>query len=225
MITGDSILWIKISSEGYYSQKTKGGGNRGKKLKKSLLSWHKPSFPLFHLPSSRESLQVSALSMAQESAHLSEPRFPLFASSPVASPQKKILGMGGTGQGGNRKDLDKYAQASSDKQPYSNRPQQLNNALCLNSLPSNSNLIVFKKDRDITQVFWFSMWEGANVYITKTCLSATDPPTAQGRTEKEALKAASSKHDKFTSKNKYLFHLMRKNKCFSFCSPFHETRN
>lgn len=58
------------------------------------------------------------------------------------------------------------------------------------------------------------MWEEADVYVIKTCLSDTDPSTAQGRTEEEALKAAGSKHDKFTSKNKYLFHLMRKKMFF-----------
>lgn len=58
------------------------------------------------------------------------------------------------------------------------------------------------------------MWEGADVYIIKTCLSDTEPSTAQGRIEEEALKAAGSKHDKFTSENKYLFHLMRKKNVF-----------
>jgi len=41
-------------------------------------------------------------------------------------------------------------------------------------------------------------------------LGATDPLAAQGGREKEALKAADSEHDKFTSKNKYFFHLIRK---------------
>lgn len=80
------------------------------------------------------------------------PQVSPFCIFPSSFTPEKILGMGGrngggwtTGQGGNRKDLDKYAQPSSDKQPYSNRPQQLNNALCLNSLPSNSNLTFFFK--------------------------------------------------------------------------------
>lgn len=66
------------------------------------------------------------------------------------------------------------------------------------------------------------MCEGAGVYIKKTGLSATDPLTAQGGTEKEALRAANSEHDKFTSKNKYLFHLMGKKKemlCFLSSAP------
>lgn len=54
------------------------------------------------------------------------------------------------------------------------------------------------------------MCEGAGVYIKNICLSATDPLTTQVGTEKEALKAADSEHDKFTSQHRYFFHLMRK---------------
>lgn len=89
----------------------------------------------------------------------------------------------------------------------------MNNALCLNSLPSNSNPTFLKKRKGHHSSLLI-LWEGADVYIIKTCLTATDPSTAQERTEEEALKAAGSKHDKFTSKNKYLFHLMRKKNVF-----------
>lgn len=49
------------------------------------------------------------------------------------------------------------------------------------------------------------MWEGADFYVTESCLNATDPPTAQGRTEEEAPKAAGSKHDNFASKTNTCF--------------------
>lgn len=58
------------------------------------------------------------------------------------------------------------------------------------------------------------MCEGDEVYVKKICLSATDPLTTRVGTQKEALKAADSEHDKFTSKHRYLFHLMRKKSTF-----------
>lgn len=67
------------------------------------------------------------------------------------------------------------------------------------------------------------MWDGADLDVTGSCLSATDPPTAQGGTEEEAPKAAGSKHDNFTSKNKCLFHLMRKKKK-AFLSVLHSMK-
>lgn len=48
---------------------------------------------------------------------------------------------------GGQEGLWTYTQLSTDNQPYSNRPEQMNNTLCLNSLPYNSNSTFFFKKK------------------------------------------------------------------------------
>lgn len=136
----------------------------GKKWRKNLFSCHTHPFPFFNLhhPETTYGWALKHSTRVYTSFR------------PQVSPSQifpSCFNVGG-GQGGNRKALDKYSQPSSDKQPYNNKPEQLNNALCLNRVPLAPPtfffFFFFLRERDISQVCDVTICKGAQVYIKKT---------------------------------------------------------
>ena len=139
-------------------KKLKGGRNEGR----ICLITH----TLFHflIFSSTDLLQVRAQVGHKSPQLFQSPGLPFLHLPQLLHRRKDLISKVGR----NRKGLDTRSQSSSAKQPYNNKPEELNNTLFLSRVHLTPIFyFVFFRVRDISQVFKFRGCEGAEVY-TKT---------------------------------------------------------